>query len=148
MFTFSIADTVATARMFVGLNANTSTTSNANPSTFTNAIGVGCDASATNLYMMHNDGAGACTTVDLGASFPTNAADTDVYELVLYAPPNGSTVGYRVTRLNTGDTTSGTLSTNLPANTQLLTPHFWRNNSTTATAVDLVFMNMLIETEN
>jgi len=91
---------VATVARATGLIANV------DPSTLVNIIGVGCDAGETTLSMMHNDGAGTATKVALGANFPANTQSVDVYELVLYCDPNGSVVGYRVTRLNTGHTTS------------------------------------------
>ena len=147
---FGIGDAaaVANARMFAGFYGTVGAIGNVEPSSLTNIVGVGCDAGVANLYIMHNDAAGACTTVDLGANFPTNTRSTDVYELTLYAKPNGSTVGYRVHRLNTGDVASGTISTNLPANTVLLAPQFWRNNGATALAVDLAFMGLYVETDN
>lgn len=147
--TFGIADAapVANARMFVGFTPATIATTNVNPSTLVNIIGVGADAGEATLSIMHNDGAGTATKVGLGANFPADTQRTDVYELVLYAPPQATEVGYRVTRLNTGDSLSGTLSSNLPAGSTLLSPHVWRNNGATALAVELAFMGLSVETD-
>mgnify|MGYP000063484624 FL=1 len=146
---FAIADAaaVANARMFAGFYGSAGAIASVDPSTLLNIIGVGCDAGGTNLVIMHNDGAGLATTVSLGANFPTNTRSTDVYELALYCPPNGSSVGYRVRRLNTGDELSGTLSSNLPAGATLLSPHVWRNNGSTALAVDIALMGLYVESD-
>ena len=142
------AATVADSRTFVGLVGRTTVIPNSNPSNLTDLIGVGCDNGETTLSMIHNDASGTATKVSLGANFPSQTLSTDVYELWMYAPPNASTVGYRVTRINTGDVATGTLSTDLPAGSTLLAPHLWRNNGTTALAVDLCIMSLYIETDN
>lgn len=81
----------------------------------------------------------------LGANFPANTSSVDAYELVLSAAPNGTTIGYRVERLNTGAVTSGTLSTNLPLNTTLMGIQMWRCNNATALAVGIDLMSLYIE---
>ncbi len=149
-FRWGIGDAavVANARMFVGLRAAVSAIGNVEPSTLLNVIGVGCDAGAGTLHLMHGDAATAATPTDLGANFPTNTQSTDVYELVLRAKPNATTVDYLVTRRNTGHTATGTISANLPANTLVSAPQFWRNNGATALAVDLAFMGFYGESDN
>lgn len=147
--TFAVADAaaVADARMFVGFTGTALATTNAEPSSRANIIGVGCDAGETTLSIMHNDASGTATKVGLGASFPANTQSTDVYMLVLYAQPQATEVVYLVRRLNTGDEASGVLTTDLPSGSTTLSPHFWRNNGTTALAVDLAFMGLFVETE-
>jgi hypothetical protein len=147
-FGISDAAAVANARMFVGLYGSAAVIGNVNPSTLTNIIGVGTDSAQTTLRIMYNDAAGAASTIDLGANFPANTLSTDMYELVLYTPPNGSSISYRVTRLNTGDKVEGTLATDIPANTQLLSPQVWRNNGTTLAAVAIDLVSQYIETDN
>ena len=146
-FAVSDAAAVANARMAVGLSATTGAFANADPSTLLNQIIVGCDAGQTTLRIMHNDGAGASTVIDLGANFPSQTLSTDAYELQLYCAPNGSTVSYRVERLNTGHVAEGTISTDLPANTTLMSPQIWRNNGVTALAVGIDVMTQYIETD-
>lgn len=139
-FGCSDAATVADARSFVGLASTISALTNTNPSANTNIIGVGTDSGESTLSIMHNDGSGTATKVALGANFPDHTLSMDMYELVLFAAPNASEVGWQVTRLNTGDVATGTITTDLPASTTLLAPQIWRNNGTTALAVgvDLV----------
>jgi len=148
---FGIADTVASPRTFVGITSNVSAPTNVEPSTLTNCIGVGQGASNTNLFVYYG-GSAAQTPIDLGASFPTNTSSTDWYELTLFAPPtSNNTVYYQVTRLNTGDKASGTLTgtagTVLPSNTTLLSLRAWRTNNATAAAVTLGSGNIYVETD-
>ena len=116
----------STTRAFCGVRP-TVAGSDVEPSTFTNIIGMGWDAADTNIQIMHNDGSGTATKIDLGASFPVPTADrTEVYELQLYSPNSlTQSVSYRVIRYDTtGKTiaaeTSGTITTDLPAVTQFL----------------------------
>ncbi len=144
---FSINSTTANQRLFSGLTAATGATStSAAPSSLVNMVGVGWDSTDANLQIMSNDNTGTATKVDLGSSFPTNTTAA-VYELIMFAPPNGSTIGYRVTRLDTGAVTSGTLSSDLPQNTVVLTHHQYMNNGGTAAAVVLDVNKVYIESD-
>jgi hypothetical protein len=90
----------------------------------TNIIGVGNETGDTNLQVFHNDGSGTASKVNLGSGFPANrtsgAASTTVYSIQLYNAPGSTMVLYEVINQETGATTQGTLTTNLPASTQLL----------------------------
>lgn len=87
-----------------------------------NVIGVGSDAADSNLQIFHNDGSGTCTKVDLGENFPANrtagAAMTTTYSIELYNANSGTDVIYRVTNNELGEIAEGTISTNLPLDTQ------------------------------
>lgn len=146
-FNVSDAALVATANMFVGFRATTAAVTDVDPSTLTNIIGVGCTSGDTALQL-YCAGSVAQPRTSLGASFPINTTNTDVYELMLFAAPNATQVQYVVNRLNTGDTASGTLTTNLPANTQFLAPAMWRSNGGTASAVGIDIGSLYIETDN
>jgi len=152
-FGCSDAATVAGARQFVGVSSTTAAPTNVEPSTLTNCIGVGHGAADTNLKIFYG-GSAAQTPVNLGANFPANTLSTDVYELALFSPPNDNNhVYYEVTRLNTGDVATGTLTgvagTALPASTTLLAyQRAWRCNNATAKAVGLDIMSDYIETDN
>lgn len=149
-FGVSDAATVAGARMFMGIN-NGSAPGAGEPSALTNVIGVGNGASDTNLKLFYG-GSAAQTPIDLGANFPANTLSVDAYELALYCAPGSETVYYQVTRLNTGDQASGTLSGTsgvaLPAPTTLLAHTFcYRYNNATALAVGLDIISDYIETD-
>lgn len=139
---------VADARSFCGLVGVTTVLGNVNPSSNTNIIGVGTDSGESTLSIMHNDGSGTATKISLGANFPDHTLSTDLYELALFSAPNSGTVGYEVTRINTGDVASGAITTDLPATTQLLAIQHWRNNGATALAVMADLVAAYIETDS
>jgi len=144
---------VTNARQFVGVSSSVAAPTNVEPSTLTNSIGVGHGAADTNLKIYYS-GSAAQTPIDLGANFPANTLSTDVYELALFAPSSSNnSVYYEVTRINTGDVATGTLTgsagTALPASTTLLSyQRAWRSNNTTALKVGLDIMSDYIETDN
>lgn len=146
---FGVADAVlvATANMFVGLRGTAAPT-DVGPQTLVNLLGVGCTNGDTQLQL-YSAGSGAQARVALGASFPVNTISTDIYELAMFCPPNAATVQYQVTRINTGDIATGTVSVsaNLPSTTTFLAPECWRSNGGTATAVAIDLMSMYLETD-
>jgi Major tropism determinant N-terminal domain len=151
-FGISDAAAVAGARMFMGMSSNTGAPTNVEPSTLTNAIGIGHGAADATFKLFYG-GSAAQTPIDLGANFPCDTRSTDMYELALFAPPDsGNTVKYEVTRLNTGHVAAGTLTgaagVALPANTTLLS-HRWgyRTNNATALAVAFDVAGDYVETD-
>jgi len=79
-----------------------------------------------------------------------------VYELALFSPPGDvgdKTVSYQVTRLNTGDVATGTLTAatagvQLPLNTTLLTNHYMhRQNGANLVAPAIDMFSDYIETD-
>lgn len=129
---------VANARSFYGIYSDASgAIGNVEPSTLLNLIGVGSDAGEANLSLIHNDGAGAATKTDLGVNFPANTNATDWYELRLFCYPNAASVFYSLHRKNTGNYTSGEITTDLPSTAIRLAPQVWLNNGATASAVTL-----------
>lgn len=127
--TFRIADTAygATCQNFHGLIGTTSEigvggATNIQVSTLTNCIFVGSDGTDTNLQVMHNDGSGTCSKIDLGSGFPANrpsgSTSTDFYSIELYNQRGTSNVKYRVINLSTNVVAQGIITTNLPLTTQ------------------------------
>lgn len=145
-FGASDAATVADARMFCGMYGTAASIGNVNPSTLTDIVGVGADAAEVNLSLMHNDGTGTATKVDLGANFPANTLSTDLYLLELTCAPAGTDITWRLTRLNTNHIASGVINTNIPAADTLMSVQLWRNNGTTAAAVGLDVCNIYLDT--
>jgi hypothetical protein len=92
-FMVSDAVLVGSANMFIGLQAATGAPTDVGPETITNILGVGCTNGDTQLQL-YAAGAAAQTRTALGANFPVNTITTDVYELVLYCPPNGADIRY------------------------------------------------------
>lgn len=140
LWRWGTATAVATQRSFVGLNANVNFV-NVNPSTLTNVFGVGYDAGATEFSLIHNDNAGGATSTPLGASFPVNASS--VFQLAITCDPSATSIEWELTNLTTGDSTSGSVNTELPVNTTALTPIGWV--SSTALASQIEFISCYLE---
>ena len=88
----------------------------AEPTTVTNMIGFGFNSTNANWQFMHNDAAGAATSVDLGASFAKGTAN-QIINFHIYVAANGSTVYYTARRTDSAAAAAGNVNTNIPANT-------------------------------
>lgn len=112
-------------RQFYGMAGSTADLTYTNTvlvASLQNIIGVGSDALDDNLQIFTNDTTGTATKIDLGANFPANrtagSAITTIYQVQIYNPAGSSSVHYKVNNLETGDSTEGTLTTDLPSLTQ------------------------------
>jgi hypothetical protein len=149
VFRFGSSTSVAGQRFIVGLTGSTAAIATTqSPSALTSCVFIGNDAADANLFVMHNDGSGTCTKINLGASFPipTNVNNA-LYELTLFAAPNAATIGWRVVRLDDGSVASGTISADLPPSTTFLAPHLYVNNNGVASAVGLDFFRFYRESD-
>ena len=136
--------TNANVRAFAGVCSNTGPFSNVEPTALLNCIGIAKLTTSNNLHIIHNDGSGTATVIDLGASFPSNTIETDFY--ILRLKTNGSNIDYSVTRVNTGGVATGTLSTDLPnASTALNLGYYVVQNSgaNTTTGIDYFGTNLI-----
>lgn len=136
-------------RAFVGLSDSIAAPTNIDPTTTGTGIGrlgMAINASTGNWNFVNNVSGTAPTVTALGANFPVST--TALYELVMFSAPNGSSVGWRVTNLSTGNQTSGSVSTNIPTNTTFLAPQFWMTNNTTAGIVTMDFGGWYLESDN
>jgi hypothetical protein len=98
-----------------------------------------------NLYLVNCVSGTAPTATDLGANFAVNTAH--LYELILFAKPNDSTVYYRVTNLSTGNSSSSSLTTNIPAATSFLSPVASIGSIAATSANTLDFVKLYLETD-
>ena len=136
------------ARSFAGLEDASGALTSAEISANTNILGFGCNTASTTMSFFYNDGSGTASSVPLGANYPCNTSDTDVYEYRLFVAPAGTTVYYSLARLNTTDFIEGSVNTDIPAATTMLTPHFYIGNNATAARAEMDIMSMYIETDN
>lgn len=142
-----VIDTVQTGmRWFVGFTGAAAVIGNVDPSSLTNIIGFGIDAGQTTVRFFNNDGAGTATSADMGASFPATTAAV-VYEIRIFSPPNGSDVYYSIERFDSAAIAEGSVSSDIPANTTLLSPQIWMNNGATAAAVAVAVVTQYVETD-
>lgn len=114
---------------------------------FLNILGFGCNTGDTSFSFIHNDGAGTATKIALGASYPCNTSDTDMYEYRIFVAPAGTTVYYSLARLNTTDFIEGGVTTEA-SSYQFLTPHFYIGNNATAARAELDIASLYVETDN
>jgi hypothetical protein len=132
----------------MGMSANTGASTDVLPSGIANIIGMGWEAGETSVQIMHR-GAGAITKIPLGiVDFPTPSVDrTNLYHLRLYAVPGTvQSVEWSVTNIITGAVATGTITTNLPATTQGLTPHVYTSVGGTSSVVGLALAHISIDT--
>lgn len=149
VFRFGCSSAVAGQRLFVGLmSVTTAISTSQDVPALTNVIGVGNGAADTNLQILTNDGSGTCTKTDLGASFPVpDSTNNAIYELTLFAKANDTSVGWRIVQLTTGDAAAGTITSDMPASTTFLAPHFYANNNGVASAVILDFFRYYLSSD-
>jgi hypothetical protein len=82
------------------------------------------------------------------SDFPVNTANVDMYEVRLFCPPGGS-IGWSVTRLTggTGQVASGVMTTQLPAETTLLTPNIHLQTEVSGANAAMDVVSQYIETD-
>ena len=147
-FTFGLETTYnSNAFLFAGLSGTlTDTLIGATAvQSLLNIIGVGSAVGDAFMSIFHNDGSGTATKIPLDPLiFPSNrtagATNTKFFCLELYNAFGTANVQYRITAIDGGTqvgSSSGTITTNLPSNTTLLS--FWagRTNGATATSVEM-----------
>ena len=107
----------ATGAVRAGLLNSTAVSTTLNAA-LTQCLLLGADTTMTTLRIFRGDAA-AGTPIDLGANFPVPSA-TASYDIMFYAPANASYVRYMVRRLDTRFVAEGSLTVNIPTNTQIL----------------------------
>jgi hypothetical protein len=140
---FGVSDTGynSGARQFYGMTATTASlglSSIISIESLTNIIGIGSDASDTNLQIFHNDGLLTATKIDLGSNFPANrtsgAVATDFFVFEIYNPFNSNTVYYKAISLENNVTVEGSITTNLPSDTTPITIQGCRTSGSSSNA--------------
>ena len=144
----SLTTVQATGMGFFGLYGSTAALATTlTLATVLNCIGIGFQRGThTNWQLVHNDGSGAPTLIDLGASFPV-ASMTNVLTLYIAAAPNGSDIGVRVVEEVSGAAIEFTITTDMPAATQLLSPRNYMNNGAAAAVVAYDCAGVYVETD-
>ncbi len=137
----------ATTRALFGLALVLTAPTDVEPSTSVSCIIMGWDAADTNIQIMHNDSAGTCTKIDLGAAFPVPTVNREhLYELAMYSPKGiTQTVAWMVTDLISGATASGTIATDMPAATAILSPRGWMSAGGTSSVIGLALNSMMLD---
>ena len=147
---FGGADANAKTKQFAGLFSTVTVPAGLEPSTFTNAIGVGAGTADSNLSLYYG-GSAAQTPIALGANFPAKTNATDMYEVSLYSASDlTNSVGWKVLNLRTGIATGSTI-TAATAGTQLPLPStmlgFRCYRWTTGSIAQIDIANIYVETD-
>ena len=132
------------AAAFIGMKP-TGVHGNVDPSSFVSCFGMAIDAGDTTWRIIHNDGSGTATEIDLGANYPANTNATDLYDLLLWWDDGGAAINYQVSRVGTSNIAVGTLSTDLPATTTALNPNIVANTRTGSAAISLSLASCTFE---
>jgi hypothetical protein len=117
-FGASTGATNTNVRYSIGVFVANFIVTNVDPTTFINCMAFARIDGNNNWQFIHNDNTGTATAIDLGASFPANVVSTDMYYGVIETVSGN--IKYTLTRLNTGDTVTGTVTTNLVSASTLL----------------------------
>ncbi|WP_347268342.1 DUF2793 domain-containing protein [Paracoccus sp. (in: a-proteobacteria)] len=143
----SLTTLQATGMGFFGLYGSTAALATTlTLATVINCIGIGFQRGThANWQLVANDGAGAPTLTDMGASFAI--ATGSVLTLFIAAPPNGSSVWVRAVNEVTGAVFEQEITADLPAATQFLSPRLYINNGATAAAVAYDCAGVYVETD-
>lgn len=135
-------------RGFFGICDVLTAPTNVDPLTSTTPgkMGIAFAANTGNWSFVTNLTGSAPTATALGANFPVNV--TDMLELILFCPPNGTTIGWRVKNLASNLATSGSVTTNYPTNTTFLGLVNWMTNNATAANVSFDFSRWYLESDD
>ncbi len=111
-----------------------------------NCIGIGFQRGThTRWQIVHNDASGAPTLINASATF---ALATDaVVTLIVAAAPNAGSVWVRIVEDPSGTVFERELTTELPANTQFLSPRLYMNNGATTATVAFDCSAVYVETD-
>jgi len=143
----SLTTLQATGMGFFGLYGSTAALATTlTLATVLNCVGIGFQRGThANWQMVTNDGTGAPTLTDMGASFAV--ATGGVLSLFVAAAPNAASVWVRAVNEVTGAIFEQEITTDLPATTQFLSPRFYMNTGATAAAVAFDSSGLYLETD-
>lgn len=144
---FGLSTWTAGSRLFVGL-ATANTVISANPSASLNIAGFGIDAGDTAITFMTNDGTGVAVKTAI-AGQPALATN-NAYDVYMYAPPFGGSIGYRIENAATQALIAeGTITVDLPLNTVFMGLRVMASNAAVATvaAINLKVAKVYCETD-
>lgn len=137
----------ATRRFWAGMTSITTAPTDVNPSTWaTNGIGVGADSTDANFQIMHKTSTGTMVKVDTGIS-KKYADNSEMFEIAIFTAPTATSVVVQFTRLSDGAKFIHEITTNLPADTQLLTWQIWTSAGGTSSVIGLSIASVYIETD-
>jgi hypothetical protein len=137
---FGYGSSNANKRDLVGFRSTAAdvpnTAYNTTGNTYHNTFFIGSDTTDANLCVYHG-AAATPTRIDLGPNFPATLANV-WYRVRIEGDSNG--FFYRVRNRSSGEVTEGTITTNIPSETTLLTWNVQSSRAGTNAVVDLGFV--------
>jgi hypothetical protein len=143
----SLSTLQATGMGFFGLYGSTAALATTlTLSAAVNCVGIGFQRGThTRWQIVHNDGSGTPTLINASAAL--SLATDAVITLTVAAAPNASSVWVRIVDEASGTVFEREMTTDLPANTQFLSPRLYMNNGATAAAVAYDCSGVYVETD-
>lgn len=149
------ASPVSGRREFIGVLGNSSTLTNNEPNTITNAVGIiQISTDATQYYWYAGGSTAAFVDTAIGTAIGAPAGNsTTAWELAINCPSATQGTYYlQLTNLVTGVTASTTISSTsavqVPQSSTLLAIQMWLTNNATAAVAGIDVASMYIETDN
>ncbi len=140
---FGFNSMIAGHRCFVGLQGSATAIGNVEPQTIASSIAF-ISRSTDTQYQLMSRRAGSTDFVPLGADFEVGSLTNVPLDLLIAHAPNSATYEWRVTRLDTGATQSGTVtSENSPGVNTQLAFHAWVNTASSSTAAVIELASVL-----
>jgi len=131
---FGVVTLQASMQIWCGLSASNALLAG-EPSAQNNTVALVKDQADTNWFIAYRDGA-TTNRVATGIAVAAN----DIFDVMFFCPPNGTSITSRIVRINDGTVLSDNVanSTNIPVNTAFLYPHVeCRTNAASAVAIAL-----------
>jgi len=130
-FQFGPADNISTGRSLCGVINSVTDLTDLNPSDrlTSHFFAFGNDSADTKLYLFTNGGS-TPTKIDLGVTLPAKTLGFDWYIARIFCSPNSNTMNWwikQVAGAGAPQQASGSVSSNLPSNTQKLALHIMRS---------------------
>jgi hypothetical protein len=143
----SLTTLQATGMGFFGLYGSTAALATTlTLATVLNCVGIGFQRGThANWQLVANDGTGAPTLTDMGASFAI--ATGGLLTLYVAAAPNAASVWVRLVNEVSGTVFEAEITADLPATTQFLSPRLYLNSGATAAAVAYDCSGVYVETD-
>lgn len=134
-------------RCFVGLNGATNAApTDVNPSSKTNIVGIGWDATDATIYIFHNDASGTATRVNTSIDIPDEGIN-DVFVVTLYSEPGSSSITITADRLHDGGAAySTTVSTDIPSISTIMYIDGYASAGGTSDSAGIRFINATVKT--
>lgn len=134
-----------TKRSFTGWRSSLVTPTDVNPSTLTNLIGVGLDATDNTWQFIYNDGSGTATRVNTGIN-ETMTDRTNQYILMIIRKSDGYEMIFK--DLTTGITASHLATSNLPDPTVMYGMTGWHSVGGKSSVVGYGLSRFITEVKN